>query len=651
MDLRHEWLETDGLGGFAMGTPSGIRTRRYHGLLCAATTPPTGRTMLVNGIEAWVEIGAERFALSSHLYGADVLHPDGVERLVDFRVEPNPRWTFALPDGVRVVHELVVRRGSPLVALSWRLEGGRPGVHLEVRPLLSGRDLHALHAENEAFRFDSEAAGRRVRWQPYADLPAIVALSNGSYRAAPEWYRGFLYVAERERGFDHREDLASPGVFGFDLSSGAAWLVFSAEGAGIPPARRLEDAPASAVARNVFERERERRGRFSRALERAADAYLVTRGRGTTIVAGYPWFTDWGRDTFVALRGLCLATGRLAEARTILTEWAGQVSEGMLPNRFPDRGESAEYNSVDASLWFVVAVHELLATGSVPAGERARMESALAAILDGYASGTRYGIRCDADGLLACGVPGTQLTWMDARVGQREITPRSGKPVEVQALWINALRIGARLDPRWGELAVRAQAAFEARFWNEEQGSLFDVVDVDHVTGTVDATIRPNQILAVGGLPFALLEGARARRIVALCETRLWTPAGLRTLDPRDVRFAPAYRGGPDERDGAYHQGTVWPWLLGPFVEAWVRVHGGTRAAKELARKRFLDPLLERLGELGLGHLCEIADAEPPHEPRGCPFQAWSVGEALRLDLDVLAAGARSSMRERARAG
>jgi predicted glycogen debranching enzyme len=267
------------------------------------------------------------------------------------------------------------------------------------------------------------------------------------------------------------------------------------------------------------------------------------------------------------------------------------------------------------------------------------LENAAEEILEGYFRGTRYGIRADSDGLLAAGVPGFQLTWMDAKVGDRVVTPRIGKPVEVQALWINALRIGARFSERWGELAKKAGMSFAARFWNEKKGFLNDVVDCDHVKGTFDERLRPNQIFAVGGLPFSLLEDARARRVVDAVEKRLWTPLGLRTLDPADPDYAGHYSGGVAERDGAYHQGTAWPWLAGPFAEAWVRVRGGTVEARREARVKFLEPLLRLGNEAGLGHICEIADGDPPHTPRGCPFQAWSVGEALRLDRVVLTEG------------
>jgi predicted glycogen debranching enzyme len=423
-------------------------------------------------------------------------------------------------------------------------------------------------------------------------------------------------------------------VFRFDLAAGPAVLALAADGAG------LED-DAAALFDRLAAGERVRREGFASPLPRAADAYVVARGRGRTIVAGYPWFTDWGRDTFIALRGLCLATGRLDDARAILLEWAGAVHDGLLPNRFADRGEAPEFNAVDASLWFVVAVHECLeaAVGarSGDAADRARLSAAVDAILECHVRGTRHDIRMDADGLLAAGEPGVQLTWMDARVDGRVITPRIGKPVEVQALWINALQIASAWSSRWLAPLARARTSF-ARFWNAEGSCLFDVVDADHVPGANDATFRPNQVLAVGGLPFAVLaDDAKARRVVDAVEARLVTPLGLRSLAPDDPAYVGRYEGGVAERDGAYHQGTVWPWLLGPFVDAWVRVRGGTPEAKAEARRRFLDPLLAHLEAAGLGHLPEIADGDPPHTPRGCPFQAWSVGEALRLDRVVLA--------------
>jgi predicted glycogen debranching enzyme len=612
MDLKAEWLEADGLGGFASGTVSGIRTRRYHALLLAAATPPAGRMVLINGLETTVTTPSGTYALSSHHYGPDVIHPDGHLRIASFTAEPWPRWIYRLEDGTRIEHAIVARHGSPTVAVGWRLLEPRPGVSLHVRPLLSGRDYHATHHQNDAFRFQAEEGAGRVSWQPYADTARIYAFLNGAYRHAPDWYRNFVYQQERERGLDCAEDLASPGVFQFDLAAGPATLVLSTS----------REAPGYAA---ILDAEQQRRRQFPSPLHRAADAYVVQRGNGKTIVAGYPWFTDWGRDTFIALRGLCLAAGRCDEASAILLKWADAVSEGMLPNRFPDRGEAPEYNSVDASLWYVVAVYELLKTKRCAPAQRQKLLAAVNAIVDGYTRGTRYGIRQDRDGLLLAGEPGVQLTWMDAKIADWVVTPRTGKPVEVQALWLNALKIAGR-DAEF----QRGRESFARLFWNEARGCLFDVADPD------DPALRPNQILAIGGLPFPLLDENRARQVVDCVERHLWTPLGLRSLAPSEPGYRSRYEGGVVERDSAYHQGTVWPWLLGPFVEAWVRVRDNSVAARREAAARFLAPLEEHLQEAGLGHVSEIADAEPPHTPRGCPFQAWSVGELLRLKETVL---------------
>jgi predicted glycogen debranching enzyme len=630
-----EWLEADGLGGFASGTVDTIRTRRYHALLLVATRPPGGRFVLVNGLETWVNTASRRFALSAQRFRPDVVHPDGARRIEQFTIEPFPTWTYRLEDGTRITQELFVPRGRTQTVLRWRLLEHRDNVVLHVRPLLSGRDYHNLHHENPAFRFDAAVAadGRHVVWQPYPDVPAVQALTNGRYAHEPLWYRNFQYDEERARGLDFAEDLASPGAISFRLSDGEAVLILSASTSGQAPS---PEVPVVEHAARLAEAERTRRSQFPSRLHRAADGYIVNRGAGKTIVAGYPWFTDWGRDTFISLRGLCLATDRLDDARGMLLAWADTVSEGMLPNRFPDHGDTPEYNSVDASLWYVIAVHDYLSTMSlaghdVAAPDRRALTAAVEAILTGYSRGTRFGIRQDHDGLLAAGVPGVQLTWMDAKVGDWVVTPRIGKPVEIQALWLNALWIAGRTSSSWSAAFERGRESFLERFWNDATGCLFDVVDVDHVPGAVDAKIRPNQLLAIGGLDRMLLEGERARQVVDVVERRLWTPLGLRTLDPADPAYCDGYCGGVHERDGAYHQGIAWPWLTGPFVEAWLRVRGNTAEARREARRRFVQPLLDHLDTAGLGHISEIADPDPPFTPRGCPFQAWSVAEVLRL--------------------
>jgi predicted glycogen debranching enzyme len=634
-----EWLEADGLGGFASGTVSGERTRRYHGLLLTATTPPTGRMMLVNGVEVWATTPAGRAALSTHVYSPGVRHPDGNSRVSAFTTEPWPTWTWDLGDGRSIVGEVVAVHGAPRVVCAWRLVGPGP-VTLEIRPLLSGRDYHGLHHENPAFRFETREEGAALQWQPYDGVPMVRCLTTGTFHAEPQWFRQYLYAAERERGLDAVEDLACPGVIRCSLYDGRAVCVFES---GPASDGRHDDVHAVRDAATAWmAAERRRRKALQTPLARAADAYLVRRGRGRTIIAGYPWFTDWGRDTFIALRGLCLATGRLADARDILLEWSDAVDGGMLPNRFPDAGATPEFNAVDASLWFVVAAGELLEAADgrarlVSRAQRQRLQEAMAAILEGYARGTRYRIRLDDDGLVAAGEPGQQLTWMDARVGDREITPRIGKPVEIQALWVNALCAASSFDDRWTATIERGLASFGQRFWNAERRMLYDVVDVDHTPGAVDASFRPNQILAVGGLPTPLLTGDRARAVADAVERELWTPMGLRSLAPGEPGYAGRYEGPPWQRDGVYHQGTVWPWLLGAFVDAWLSVRGRTASAGEEADRRFVAPLRDHVGAAGLGHVSEIADGDPPFTPRGCPWQAWSVGEQIRAEQFVRA--------------
>ena len=635
-----EWLEVDGLGGFASGTTAGIRTRRYHALLLTATSPPAERKTLVNGFEAWVETARGNWFLTSHRYTPDVVYPDGMTHIKNFELRPWPRWRFELGDNLAIEQELFVPYGQSALVLIWRLAGD-PGnkAELTVRPFLSGRDFHGMHHENNSFRFQPDLRGDRVRWKPYNDIPAVLAESNGRYRHSPSWYRNFCYVEERARGLDYMEDLASPGLFDWDLQTEAASLIFYAEDfANIGD----EDGDTIVIANKLRAQELQRREAFSFPLAAAADSFLVRRGSGKTIIAGYPWFGDWGRDTFISLRGLCLAADRLETARDILTEWAGTVSMGMLPNRFPDRGVEPEFNSVDASLWYIIAVYEYLnAAHGKPNLEDGdvteKLQGAIEAILSGYCAGTRFGIKACEDGLLAAGEPGVQLTWMDAKVGGQVITPRIGKPVEVQALWINALWVGQSFSSKWKSLFAKASETFAIRFWNEARGQLYDVVDVDHRAGTVDQLFRPNQIFSVGGLPLVLLPAERAQQVVETVEAALCTPMGLRSLAQGEPGYVPRYEGDVWHRDSAYHQGTVWPWLIGPFVEAWVRIRGNSPEAKKLAREHFLTPLQRHLEEAGLGHVSEIADAEPPHTPRGCPFQAWSLGELLRLDRVVLA--------------
>jgi predicted glycogen debranching enzyme len=636
---KEEWLEADGLGGFASGTVCGLRTRRYHALLLAAATPPAARMVLVNGLDAEFETDEGSYPLSVQRYAPGITVPEGPSPLQNFTPDPWPQWTFSFPGGEKVAQEIFVPRDHAAVVLRWRTEGssGSSPRHLHIRPFFSGRDFHGAHHENSNFAFTPELSPAGQRWQFYAGVPAVLAHSNGAYLHQPSWYRHFLYDEELARGLDAQEDLAAPGTYTFDLNAGPAVLIFAAEGLGQPLSE--ESLPADKLAEQLAQTEITRRSSFSSPRLRAAEAYLVRRGSGGTIIAGYPWFGDWGRDTFISMRGLCLATGHWQNAREILVAWSGTVSQGMLPNRFPDTGDVPEYNSVDASLWYVIVVCEFLQdpqAAALPAPEKETLLAAVDAILTGYQHGTRFAIRADTDGLLACGVPGVQLTWMDAKVDDWVVTPRVGKPVEVQALWLNALGLAAHHFPQWQAAYDQGRAAFEQRFWNESRGCLYDVVDVDHQPDTVDDLIRPNQIFAVGGLPLAFFAGERAARVVQLVQDRLWTPLGPRSLAPGEKNYAPYYVGDRWHRDGSYHQGTVWPWLAGPFLQAWVHVRGDTAEARTQARELLQASELPRLDLQGLNHIPEIADAEPPHTARGCPFQAWSIGEFLRLEHKIL---------------
>ena len=469
--VAREWLETDGLGGFASGTAELVRTRRYHALLLAAAAPPARRFVLVNGVEAWIETGEARMPITSQVYVGDVRYPDGADRVASFAADPWPRWRFTLPKGLAVEQEVFLSRETHATVVRWRALPQKSGIALLVRPLLSGRDIHALHHENPAFRFEPEERGASRVWRPYEGVPAIGIESNGGYEHDPVWYRRFLYAEDRARGFDDLEDLASPGTFRFDLGAGEAVLILSAN----PPPGGGTGANAVARAGALGRIETRRREGFGSRLERAADDYLVRRGTGRRSSPAIPGSRDWGRDTFIALRGLCLATGRLDDARD---DPAGVGRDGLRRDGAQPLSRSRrapEYNSVDASLWYVVAV------GRVSRGRASGVASAVPAPTANACSSTRSSrsstatprarataSALDGDGLLAAGEPGVQLTWMDAKVGDRVVTPRIGKPVEVQALWINALADRERVDAAL-ERARRARggAAFVARFWNE----------------------------------------------------------------------------------------------------------------------------------------------------------------------------------------
>jgi predicted glycogen debranching enzyme len=539
-------------------------------------------------------------------------------------------------EGVQVKKSVFMVHGENTTVVQYELTGA-PAAALEIRPLIAFRDYHNTTHRNDALDPRVQAEPGFASVAPYQGLPALAfAHDAGELQASGGWYYNFEYAAEQERGLDYQEDLFSPFVLRFDLTDRrSAVIIASTERRRAKDAARLRAAEikrrknvaASAPVDNDL----------VRALTLAADQFLVARGDHNTVIAGYHWFADWGRDTMIALPGLTLVTGRAEIARKILLAFAAHADRGMLPNRFPDAGEPPEYNTVDATLWFFEAVRALLASTGDEDFVRRHLYDSLRQILDWHQRGTRYGIRMDNDGLLAAGEPGVQLTWMDAKVGDRVVTPRHGKPVEIQALWYNALRVMQDLahrfgDPegqsRYGALAARAAESFERLFWNDDAGCLYDVVTADHR----DGSIRPNQIFAVS-LPHTMLPADQARRVLGVVERDLLTPLGLRSLAPSDSQYRGRYEGGPWSRDAAYHQGTVWPWLMGPFLTAYVKVHGRTRQAREQAA-RWLEAFREHLEEAGLGQVSEIFDADAPHLPRGCIAQAWSVAELLRAAVE-----------------
>ena len=647
-----EWLETNGLGGFASSTVAGMNTRRYHGLLVAAARPPVGRTALLSKLEETLFVGGRRYELATNQYPG-VVHPRGQLWMTRFRLDPFPVFTYRV-GGFELEKSVVMLYGENTTCVRYslrRVGSGETDVRLEVRPLIAFRDHHALTHENGALAPRVHGEEGLLTVAPYEGLPALhFAHEAGEVEAAGHWYRNFTYAEEQARGLDYREDLFSPFALKFDLGGrNEVSIIASTERRDVRRAGELMCA------------EVERRGAVLesspaddetvRALTAAADQYVVARGSQKTVIAGYHWFGDWGRDTMIALPGLTLVTGRFDVARSVLAEFARHVSQGMLPNRFTEGDEAPEYNTVDATLWYFEAVRALVAHTGDEEFVRANLYPVLRDIVEWHERGTRYGIHVEEDGLLSAGVEGAQLTWMDAKVGDRVITPRHGKPVEIQALWYNALRtmeefarqFGCVADEgKYAGMASRARDSFNVQFWNEEAGRLYDVVD-----GTArDASMRPNQIFAVS-LRHSPLSAVRARLVVDAVERELLTPYGLRSLAPSDPRYSGRYGGGPAERDAVYHQGAVWAWLIGPFVTAYLKVHGRTPEAVGRARD-MLAPLGAHLKEACLGHVSEIFEGDAPHAPRGAVAQAWSVAELLRaLVEDVQGVGPDAPSRPR----
>lgn len=695
-----EWLLANGLGGLAMGTASGVPTRRYHGLLVTSLAPPVRRVLALSAMVERAEVeGAEPIEFSSFAFNphAPMIHPDGHTRLVSFACDESCRWRWEATGagggggggGVELSRELAFFRGRNAAGLRYtlhRMAGAaksRARIRLTIRPLIALRDMHALIHRAESDRFAVRAGQSGVEVQRDG-LRVSMELAAGAatFIEDQQWWHDFLYEADAARGQECAEDLFSPGVFELELSPGVnevhadlvAWVAV-AEGEGAATGRggggEIGDRPRHSIEEELAERRQrsvalgaavcegcdERDHVALRVLARAADAFVVARMdaagglSGVSTIAGYPWFSDWGRDAFIALPGLLLAAGRHEEALRQLSAFARARRHGIIPNVFDDRTGEPEFNTVDASLWFVhAACRWLEATGDRAAFDR-ELRDACADVIRHYRQGTDHGIAMDPiDRLITAGSAATQLTWMDARRDGVTFTPRHGKAVEINALWYNALRsLAGAVAPADGagaanlnDLADAVRKSFVARFWNERERCLFDVLTpTDGGQWAPDASIRPNQLLAVS-LPHSMLDARKQRDVVSRVRERLLTPMGVRTLDPADPRYRGRYEGNLFERDGAYHQGTAWPWLLGPLAEGVLRAGSFDEASKAEAR-RIIEPVLSMLvpGECApregtcAGQIAEVfdgdGDAQRPQRAGGCPAQAWSVAELLRV--------------------
>jgi len=630
---RYEWLVTNGLGGYACGTVAGANTRRYHGFLVASLNPPVERTLLVAKVEVSAHyLGAET-DLSANEFAGGAISGRGFVHLESFHVEDGmPTWHYRIGDALLETRIFMAPEANTSYLRIELLRATAP-LRVTLKPLIAYRDYHSQGRGAQPFQLESAAGECRVQAFPGA-RPYRLSISQGEFTPAAEWYWNFLHRVEAERGLEPLEDLLTPGLFTADLTlRQPVYLTATAEAATAAPGPEIEAALKSAAQRLLAPLPRSAPA-WIRSLARAADQFIVRRdaagSAARSVIAGYPWFTDWGRDTMISLPGLATALKRYDLAAGILRTYARFVDRGMLPNCFPDVGAAPQYNTADATLWMFHALDDYLQARRDPDLLR-ELFPILMTIIHAHAEGTRYGIGVDpADGLLRAGEAGTQLTWMDAKHGDQVFTPRIGKPVEINALWLNALAVAARLassarsDAERSyclDLLARGTASF-SRFWNPERGCLFDVIDP--AGGAPDGRVRPNQLLAVS-LPYSALSAVEMRAVVDVCGRELLTSYGLRSLSPQDPGYVGRYEGDARQRDAAYHMGTVWAWLLGPFVRAHYRVYGDARLSQSL-----LAPIAEHLNGACLGTVSEIFDGDAPHTARGCFAQAWSVAEILR---------------------
>ncbi len=643
--LNHEWLLTNGLGAFASSTVVGCNTRRYHGLLCAATIPPVGRIVTLNRIGELVFLdGSGQFLELSVNRFRNAVHPRGDRYLQRFDLDLTATWHYNV-EGVTITKQLLLAWRKNLAGVRYSIQADRNdrAVELHLAPFVSLRDYHALRQQaGSQFQVTADGwamsvADDRHKLHFRADA--------GGFQRREDWWYGHTYPVETERGLDDGEDLFVPGILMHKLAGQGVVTIWAttdepqqhydwdAELAALGDRAKLWMQPTQQSRDGSATVTHSRDGCATTAYQRllrASDNFIVARRRpdgkdGTSIIAGYPWFADWGRDTMISLPGLLLTTGRFPQAAQVLTVFAEYVSEGMIPNRFDDYTNEPSYNTVDASLWFIHACFEYLRLSKDQATFDSALLPACRAIVHGYRQGTRYHIKMDeGDGLLSAGEAGTQLTWMDAKCNGIVFTPRHGKAVEINALWYHVLRLLGE-----NELADKVRDSFMWTFWRNAFRGLYDVVNGERR----DGSIRPNQIFAVS-LPNSPLEHEQQQAVVEVVRRELLTPFGLRTLNRDDASYRGHYRGRPMERDAAYHNGVVWPWLIGPFLDAYLRVRERSADAQRQARV-WLQPLLDQMNQNCIGQISECYEGDEPHRPVGCPAQAWSVAEVLRLAAEL----------------
>lgn len=633
--IQHEWLETNGLGGWASSSVIGCNTRRYHGLLIAATKPPAERMALISKLDETVVINDERTELGTSQYQNSVIHPNGYESIEQFSKELFPQWYYRVK-GIELKKTIAMIHGQNTTVVLYEIVKAPQIFRFELLPLLSVRGYHSLMHANDAVNHAFDFSDHTLQLKVYNDTPAIhIHVPGSDFHHHPNWYYHFNYAVEQYRGLDFDEDLFNPGHFSMEVKEGdTIGIVLSAE--------NITEQNAVELLRQEEERRKQlikdKNNKTIQQLVLAADQFIVKRGEDLkTVIAGYHWFTDWGRDTMISLPGLTLSTGRFDDAKKIISAFAKSVSMGMLPNRFQDNNEPPEYNNVDGTLWYFIAVYKYLKATNDKDFVLNEILPVLKDIIDWHYKGTRFNIHADKDGLLYSGEVGQQLTWMDARIGTWVVTPRMGKPVEIQALWYNALKIFAELltlnkqkkdAAQLNESAEYAKEQFNKLFWNAAKGYLYDNIDEN---GNAVDELRPNQLFAIS-LPFALIDDKKkVKSILSVIEKELYTPVGLRTLPQSDVHYVHQYGGDQWHRDSAYHEGTVWSWLLGAYVDAIMKLQA---AGYKLQAKKAIDNFSYHLNEGCIGSVSEIFDADAPHHPRGCVAQAWGVAEVLRVMVD-----------------